>query len=79
MDYSFVSVINEETLYYIKSYMIVFLVAVTGATKALKNFTEKIPERNRNVLEVIFILILLILSTAYLVDGSFNPFLYFRF
>ena len=79
MDYSFVSVINEETLYYIKSYMVVFLVAVTGATKAIKNFTEKIPERNRNVLEVIFILVLLILSTAYLVDGSFNPFLYFRF
>ena len=28
---------------------------------------------------VIIIVLLLIICTAYLVDGSFNPFLYFRF
>ena len=31
------------------------------------------------VLEPVSLLLLLLLSTAYLVDGSFNPFLYFRF
>jgi alginate O-acetyltransferase complex protein AlgI len=32
-----------------------------------------------NVLEPIALAILLIMVTGYLVDGSFNPFLYFRF
>jgi alginate O-acetyltransferase complex protein AlgI len=31
------------------------------------------------VLEPVAVLVLLALCTAYLVDGSFNPFLYFRF
>ena len=31
------------------------------------------------VLEPVCLLLLLLLSTAYLADGSFNPFLYFRF
>ena len=32
-----------------------------------------------DVLEPLFVLIPLLLGTAFLVDGSFNPFLYFRF
>jgi len=32
-----------------------------------------------NFLECLFAVVLLLLCTAYLIDGSFNPFLYFRF
>ena len=32
-----------------------------------------------SILEIVFVLGLLIICTAFLVDGSFNPFLYFRF
>ena len=32
-----------------------------------------------NMLEPIVLIGLLVVMTAYLVDGSFNPFLYFRF
>ena len=32
-----------------------------------------------NILEPIFLVILLLLVTAYLIDSSYNPFLYFRF
>ena len=32
-----------------------------------------------NILEPFVLFTILILVTAYLVDGSFNPFLYFRF
>ena len=32
-----------------------------------------------NMAEVVVLPLLLVVSTAYLVDGSFNPFLYFRF
>ena len=30
-------------------------------------------------IEPIILVVLLVIVTAYLVDGSFNPFLYFRF
>jgi len=33
----------------------------------------------RNVLEPVVQLMLMLVVTAYLVDGSFNPFIYFRF
>ena len=32
-----------------------------------------------NIAEPIMLVALLLVITAYLVDGSFNPFLYFRF
>ena len=57
--------------------------AIIGATPALKLLVEKIKNTKwlnvLNVLEPIMHVTLLILVTAYLVDGSFNPFLYFRF
>ena len=40
---------------------------------------KKSIEKVINLLEPIFIIILLIIVTAYLVDNSYNPFLYFRF
>ena len=34
---------------------------------------------DKAVLEMLVLILLLLVSTAYLVDGSFSPFLYFRF
>ena len=57
--------------------------AIIGATPVLKLLVEKIKNTKwlklLNTLEPIMHVALLILVTAYLVDGSFNPFLYFRF
>ena len=78
-DFRFVSFVNTETLYYMRSYAVVFIAALIGATPVAKKLVEKIPVKLRNILEIVFVLSLIILSTAYLVDGSFNPFLYFRF
>jgi len=36
-------------------------------------------EKIMNIAEPIMLVALLLVITAYLVDGSFNPFLYFRF
>ena len=33
----------------------------------------------RYIVPVLLLILLLLICTAYLVDGSFNPFLYFRF
>ena len=76
--------INNYTIYYLKSYLIVLIIAIFGATPLFKNIIEKIKKSkclNKiiNVLEPIFLVILLLLVTAYLIDSSYNPFLYFRF
>ena len=71
--------VTAETLYYLKSYAVILLVAIIGSTPLLKKLTEKLPEKLLNILQPIYVLIIVALSTAYLVDGSFNPFLYFRF
>ncbi len=71
--------VTAETLYYLRSYAVILLAAVIGSTPLLKRATEKLPEKVLNALQPIYILVIVALSTAYLVDGSFNPFLYFRF
>ena len=76
--------INNYTIYYLKSYLIVLIIAIFGATPLFKNIVEKLKKSkclNKiiNILEPIFLIILLLLVTAYLIDSSYNPFLYFRF
>jgi len=72
--------ISADTLYNLSSYAVLLVVSFIGATPLCKKLFKK-AENNKAVqaAEVIAVAAVLILSTAYLVDGSFNPFLYFRF
>lgn len=75
-----VPLISKESIYYFKSYFIVIVMAIIGATPILKNIaTSKKVHKLVNVLEPIFLFMVLLICTSYIVDGSFNPFLYFRF
>ena len=67
------------SLYYLKSYAVLLAVSVVGCTPWPKKLALALPEGVRAVLEPVAMAVLLLLVTAYLVDGSFNPFLYFRF
>ena len=75
--------INQETIYYLKSYLVLLIVSIISSTPLLKNFIMKLNQTKAkkviSILEPITYLVLLILSTAFLIDESFNPFLYFRF
>jgi alginate O-acetyltransferase complex protein AlgI len=75
--------VSAEAIYYLKSYTVIFVLAIVGATPVAKNactwLEEKLPTRIFVVLEFVSLLALVIAATAFLVDGSFNPFLYFRF
>lgn len=72
--------INAETIYYIKSYAVLFIIGFIAATPLFKNLVSKEKfTKIKNILEPIVQVTLMIVITAYLVDGSFNPFLYFRF
>ncbi|SHK45123.1 alginate O-acetyltransferase complex protein AlgI [Hathewaya proteolytica DSM 3090] len=72
-----------ESLYYFRSYVGVFIVAIIGCTPIPSYLIKKIRcGRQGNVvliLQPVFVLLLMVAITAYLVDGSFNPFIYFRF
>ena len=91
---------SVEGLYYLRSYLVILILAVIGATplpgKAIlavkqlggagqssnaksAGLGETMGERILNLLEPIVLVLLLAISTASLVNGSFNPFLYFRF
>ena len=75
-----VPLVNAESLYYLRSYAPLFLMAFAGATPVVRDTARKIGEKSWGaVLEVVLMAVLLIVCSAYLVDGSFSPFLYFRF
>ena len=70
---------TTETLYYLRSYAVIFLLGFVGATPLPKALAARLPDKLAAVLEPAALTGLLLVCTAYLVDGSFNPFLYFRF
>jgi alginate O-acetyltransferase complex protein AlgI len=74
------SALNADTVYYLRSFAPLFIAAFIGATPVVKNLATKVGQTKIGaVLEILLMAALLILCTAYLVDGSFSPFLYFRF
>lgn len=73
-----------ETWYYLKNYIGVIIIAIISSIPWLRIIKEKINNNDRfgkmmNLFEPIIYIILLIIVTSYIVDESFNPFLYFRF
>jgi alginate O-acetyltransferase complex protein AlgI len=75
---------GPQSLYYLRSYAVTLAVAAIGATPlpaaiAARLSRRRLGEAILTVAEPLFVAAVLILVTAYLVDGSFNPFIYFRF
>ena len=73
---------SAEAVYYMRSFLILLLLAVVGTTPTVRRLAGYVADRYQKatmVIKPLIMIVLLLLSTAYLVDGSFNPFLYFRF
>jgi len=75
---------SKETAYYLGSYGVVLLAAILGSTPLVKTAVLKLKEKKAgallcDILEPVFVVVMLLVVTAYFVDGSFSPFLYFRF
>ena len=75
---------DPGTLYYLRSYAVPLLVAAVGCTPLPSRLARKLAKSKKSgpvltVLEPLTVVVLLAAVTAYLVDGSFNPFIYFRF
>ena len=76
--------VNDYTLHYLKSYLPVLIIALLGSTPFIKILIDKLRKNKYvnniiNILEPILIVIILVVVTSYLIDNSYNPFLYFRF
>ncbi|MDR1737130.1 MAG: MBOAT family protein [Oscillospiraceae bacterium] len=72
---------GREALYYLKSYALPLAVGIIGVTPLPKKLAEKVLTRKTlgSVLEPLAVAALLVTATAAMIDGSFNPFIYFRF
>lgn len=73
----FVPAGGVDWIYYLRNYIVVFILGTVLSTPALKGLYLRL-EKN-NVFCLIFFGAIFLASTAYLVDATYNPFLYFRF
>ena len=74
--------VSAEGVYLLRSNAVLLLVSAAGATPLPKLLAQKLNDRSPKAaaaLRVVVLCMLLLVCTAFLVDGSYNPFLYFRF
>ncbi len=72
--------VTKETWYYLRSYALLFLIGFVGATPLVRDTAARLYKHKIvAVLEPVVLILLLLVCSGYLVDGSFSPFLYFRF
>ncbi len=76
--------VSDEFFYYLRSYAPMLIIGAIGSTPLVKNVCLRLANGEKtakivNVIEPIVLVAILVVCTAFLVDGSFNPFLYFRF
>ena len=74
---------DKEVIYYFKSYFILLIIAIISSTPLLKTIVDKASKSKLkiviDIIEPVIYILLLVLCTSFLIDESFNPFLYFRF
>lgn len=74
------ALISSETIYYLRSYFILIVVSIVASTPVAKNIISKLKYKAIfGYVESFYYPLLIIICSAYLIDSSFNPFLYFRF
>jgi len=66
-------------LYNLRNYLPILVIAAVASTPLAKNLWHKLSGKAKKVLLPVLMILGLVLATAYLVDGTYNPFLYFRF
>ncbi len=76
--------ISQDFIYNLRNYGFVLIIAALASTPLFVKLKEYMKSKKGmglclDILEIPVLVILLIVVTAYLADGSFNPFLYFRF
>jgi len=84
--FGFATLYNQQFIYDLYTHLVMFIVATIAATPLWKVIDELLLDKEilgwatvRQFIKLISLIAIVLLATAYLVDDSFNPFLYFRF
>ena len=70
---------DAKALYYLGMYLPTLVILTLASTPLGAKLWHRLPERAAKIALPVALLLGLVLSTAYLVDATYNPFLYFRF
>ena len=70
---------NGHFVYYLTSYLPILCAAAVASTPVGVKLFRRLPVKIKEIAGVLLVLAGLVVCTAYLVDGTYNPFLYFRF
>ena len=68
---------GNDWIYYLRNYFITFLLAIFCSVPLVEKLYHKV--KRITVVNLLILAVILIVSVAYLVDATYNPFLYFRF
>ena len=76
--------INQTTWYYLRSFGLLLIISIVGCTSLVKNTANRLVDNKKlatpmAAVECLVLILLLIVCTGYLIDGSFSPFYYNNF
>lgn len=70
---------GNDWIFYLRNYAGVFLLGIIFSVPILNRIRDRLPQKWAMPARLLFLIPVLLISVAYLVDSSYNPFLYFRF
>ena len=76
---------NTQTVYLVLSNLVILIIAVVFSTNIYKTMQRKVKNLNFKALNLtlcafrLFLILLFVVSLSFMVGGTYNPFLYFRF
>lgn len=70
---------GNDWIFYLRDYAGVFLLGMVFSMPILNRIRDRLPQKWAMPARLLFLIPVLLISVAYLVDSSYNPFLYFRF
>ncbi len=77
--FDFTNLTDVDSLYYLKSYALTLIIAIVGSTPLIKKLIGRVGDNVKAVLSPVVCTSVLLTASAYIIGGSYNPFLYFRF
>lgn len=69
---------GTDFIYYLKNYAVILIIAGILSTPLIRKYYDKV-SKDAMWIRISIVAIILVISVAYLVDATYNPFLYFRF
>lgn len=70
---------GNDWMYYLRNYAVALVLGVVFSLPVINKIRDRLPKKAAMPVRIAFLFPVLLLCVAYLVDSSYNPFIYFRF